>query len=100
MVEPFELAVAVESVLGQTDVSQTVKVGEQSRGQCGQVVVVQCSVRQIIQINVCIYINDRQVCYFSHSNSEPNVTIHLQYFQVFESFDGLFVNAQEMVAVH
>lgn len=41
LVEPLELAVAVERVVGQTDVAQTVEVGEQSRRQRGQIVVVQ-----------------------------------------------------------
>jgi len=40
LVQPFEFAVAVELVLGQTDVAQTVKIREQSRWQRGQVVVV------------------------------------------------------------
>lgn len=46
LVEPFELTVALELVFRQTDVAQTVKVGEQSRRQRRQVVVVQSPVRK------------------------------------------------------
>jgi len=45
LVQPFQLAVAAELVLGQTDVAQTVEIGEQSRRQRGQVVVVQSAAK-------------------------------------------------------
>jgi len=43
-IEPFQFAVALQLVVGQTDGPQTVKVGEYSGRQRGQVVVVQSSV--------------------------------------------------------
>lgn len=43
LVEPLELTVALQLVVGQTDVAQPVEIGKQSRRQRGQVVVVQRS---------------------------------------------------------